>query len=215
MTLLYDQTVFIDNKYFRWYCTLINNRLTTSYDGIGEWHHFVPKSIYLNNNLVFLSLREHYVAHLLLTRCVVDQHRSKMLYALTAMKMRVLSNIKFNSRLFEQIKCQANLNRSINKRGKPRSEDTKQKLRNANLGKRASAETRQKISMSHKGKKHSAEHVEKVRQAHLGKKRSEETRQKLREERSRRIPKECPHCHRHILPGNYNRWHGDNCKFNQ
>lgn len=214
MSLSYDHTIFVNNKYFRWYCNLINKRLSSSIDEVGEWHHFIPKSIHPNNNLVFLSLREHYVANLLLIRCVIPQFKSKMLYALTAMKMRVVNNICFNSHLFETLKKEANMNRSAQRKGVPRSETTRQKIREARLGTKSSAKTKHKQSIARKGRKNTPEHIEKVRQAHLGKKRSEETKQKLRDERALRQPKECPHCHRLILPGNYNRWHGDNCKLN-
>lgn len=213
MTILQPE-FFVNNKYNVWYCKLIGHRQVNQYQGEGEWHHFIPKSIHPNDDTVFLSLREHYVAHLLLIKCVKPEFKHKMIYALTAMKMRVTPYIKFNSRVFESVKKQANMQRSTSRKGVPRSDETKEKLRQANLGKKASAETKLKMSLAGRGRKHSPEHVEKTRQIHLGKKRSEETRRKLREDRARRVPIKCPHCNREILPGNYNRWHGDNCKFN-
>lgn len=68
------------------------------------------------------------------------------------------------------------------------SEETKQKLRKANLGKKHSEETKKKISESHLGEKNylygkhlSEETKKKLSEAHKGKKASEETRQKMRE----------------------------------
>jgi 5-methylcytosine-specific restriction endonuclease McrA len=56
------------------------------------------------------------------------------------------------------------------------SDETKEKLRKANLGKKLSIETREKMSKNNgrywKGKKHTAETNEKNRQAHLGEKSS-------------------------------------------
>jgi hypothetical protein len=74
------------------------------------------------------------------------------------------------------------------KRGKPRSEETKQKLREANLGKKISEETRIKISEASKGKippmkgkKWSPEMIELFRERSLGRLQSEETRKKRSE----------------------------------
>jgi group I intron endonuclease len=78
-----------------------------------------------------------------------------------------------------------------------RSEETKQKLRLANLGKKASAEARKKMSLAHKGKKRSDEFRKKLGDARRGK-----SQPKL----------QCPHCSK--IGGNSNmvRWHFSNCK---
>ncbi|AGE53083.1 GIY-YIG catalytic domain-containing endonuclease [Paramecium bursaria Chlorella virus Fr5L] len=65
--------------------------------------------------------------------------------------------------------------------GKARSEETKEKLREANLGKTANEETKQKLSIARLGKPKSEEHKQKLREANLGKIASEETKQKNRE----------------------------------
>ena len=61
----------------------------------------------------------------------------------------------------------------------PPSEETKEKIREANLGKRHTEETKQKLR-----KPKSEEHKQKNREAHLGKHPSEETKQKMREANS-------------------------------
>lgn len=87
-------------------------------------------------------------------------------------------------------------------RGKIRSLETRQKIREKNLGKHlsdehkkkisigvknsnrvfiASEETRKRMSESHKGKKKSLEQIEKQRQRQLGTHRSEETRKRMSE----------------------------------
>ena len=58
-------------------------------------------------------------------------------------------------------------------------EETKQKLRYANLGKKASEETRRKISESNKGRKHSEESKKKISESQKGRLVSDETRKKL------------------------------------
>ena len=80
--------IFIDNKYTRAYYAIVNRakiRITTEKT---EDHHIIPESFYLNRtrkgrkgwldgdpdapeNLVYLTLHEHFVCHLLLTKMVV------------------------------------------------------------------------------------------------------------------------------------------------
>lgn len=64
-------------------------------------------------------------------------------------------------------------------KGKPKSEETKEKLRQANLGKKASQETKQKMSLIRTGRTISKEHVEKLRQSNLTRVISDETRKKM------------------------------------
>lgn len=57
---------------------------------------------------------------------------------------------------------------NFNNIGKTLSEETRQKLREANLGKKASQETKDKISAAHKGRKQSKEWIEKRTAATIG-----------------------------------------------
>lgn len=148
--MIFNENVFIDNKYYKWYEKLINKRLSIPYSGEGEKHHYIPKSIIKNNDLVFLSYREHYIAHLLLVKCVKDAYKIKMLLALTAMKLKVTRVASFNSRLFEILKNNANKARSDKMKNKPRSNATIEKLRAANLGKKASKKTKYLMSIKQK-----------------------------------------------------------------
>jgi len=59
------------------------------------------------------------------------------------------------------------------------TEETKEKLSQANLGKKRSEETKEKIRQAHLGKKASEETKEKLRQAKLNI--SEETKEKIRQ----------------------------------
>lgn len=59
------------------------------------------------------------------------------------------------------------------------SDETRMKLRKANIGKKHSYETKKKMSISHKGKHFSQEHNEKIRNWHIGRKASQELRDKL------------------------------------
>jgi hypothetical protein len=65
--------------------------------------------------------------------------------------------------------------------GKQLTTETKEKLRQASLVRKPSVETIKKISQANSGKKPSPESIEKNRQAHLGKKASLETKEKIRQ----------------------------------
>ncbi len=73
--------------------------------------------------------------------------------------------------------------------GRKRSDDTRAKMRDAQLNKVVTEETKQKLREANLGKKQSAETIEKRRQKHLGQKRSEETRAKMREARKNKAVK--------------------------
>lgn len=201
--------IFCNNKYLHWYEKLTSTLQTSGYV---EKHHIVPKSIIPNNTLVALTARQHYIAHLLLIKCVNPKYRKKMLYAITAMKMRTAKDIKFNSRIFEKLKIEANIARSIVLKGRTHSEEARAKIKAKRALQTISEETKLKMSASRKGRKNSPESIEKVRQAHIGSKRSEETKQKLRESRKSYPRLTCEHCGKVSVTANYNRWHGPNCK---
>jgi len=77
-------------------------------------------------------------------------------------------------------------------------------------GRFISEETKKKMSVAQKNKTLSDTHKENMR-----KPKTEEHKKKLGASKlgKPRNKKECPHCHKHIADGNYDRWHGDNCKY--
>lgn len=85
-----------------------------------ENHHIIPRSInslleFDKDNIVSLSAREHFIAHLLLVKIYEDKNEIayyKMLYAFNLMcqmnKNKVeYSSINFNSKLYEKIRIKA------------------------------------------------------------------------------------------------------------
>ena len=79
--------MFIDNKYKKWYFSIIESSKQKNHI-IYEKHHIIPKSLGGSDdidNLVKLSLRDHYVCHLLLTKMTEGDMQHKMLYALHRM----------------------------------------------------------------------------------------------------------------------------------
>ena len=94
-----------------------------------ERHHVVPKSLGGANNLanlVRLTLREHFVAHKLLTRIHAGEAQKKMWFAYYRLCNR---HQRTNSRLYEQAKLQAKKYLSQIHSGKTISEAHKQAIR--------------------------------------------------------------------------------------
>ena len=82
--------IFLDNKYTKTYFRLITAAKLKTYSESYtlETHHIIPRSLGGNDdidNLVTFSAREHYVSHLLLTKMVTGESRSKMCWALHRM----------------------------------------------------------------------------------------------------------------------------------
>jgi len=171
--------MFIQNKYYRWYMKIIINALSKDRTKAPthDNHHIMPKSVFPEHiaddwNLVFLTHKEHYVCHHLLTKCLPV---SSMTYAFHLMigmrKQRITARVH------------ANLRRDIGKivserhTGKILSAETKRKISDANMGKIYSAKTkaiwsaqRKGKSTWNKGKKLSAAGRKKLSEAHKGRK---------------------------------------------
>lgn len=115
--------VFLDNKYTRWYLKLMERRRANpaGRSHAAETHHILPRSFFklkqFNRNgivvgdgwlsgdpdhwynLVVLTRREHYVAHLLLVRMTQGLAQHKMRCAYKTMRFRNRKN-GFNSRSY-------------------------------------------------------------------------------------------------------------------
>jgi hypothetical protein len=99
---------FIQNKYHKWYFSIIDNAKNKNIEK-GEKHHIIPKSLGGDNNksnIVKLSYKEHFIAHLLLIKFTMGPEKRKMLYALYLMLYRHPHDKQINltSRLYEKIK---------------------------------------------------------------------------------------------------------------
>ena len=99
------------------------------------------------------------------------------------------------------------------------SEETCQKMSEAKRGenhpmwgKTLSEETKQKMSEALAGRTLSEEHKQKISEAQIGRIHSEETKRKMSETAKNRPKKTCSWCGKMLDPGNYGRYHGDNCK---
>lgn len=159
--------MYLQNKYTRWYFNIINTAKNRPITGYTEKHHIVPKSLGGTNaksNIVPLTAREHFICHRLLTKMVVSEFKSKMVYALWIMNAKNNSQqrIKMTSSLYERLKLEyANLVREI-KLGNKLSEETKQKISIANKGRKLEKINKPKSELwykrhaeTHKGKSNS------------------------------------------------------------
>lgn len=78
--------MYLQNKYTKWYYSIINNAKTRNIIIYSEKHHIIPRSLGGDNsteNIVKLTAREHFICHLLLTKMTVGQPKYKMLSAVT------------------------------------------------------------------------------------------------------------------------------------
>lgn len=182
-------------NYNKIYSELINkakleNRVRNK-DIYYEKHHIIPKCMNGSNdndNLVLLTGREHFIAHMLLYNIYPDNQ--KIAYALLGMTIKSKKQnreYKISARIYEELR--KNLKHST---------ETKKKIskntvgeNNPMYGKKQSDETKKKISEANKGRKQSEETKKKKSKAHLGKRRkpfTEEHKQNLKEAWKTRPP---------------------------
>ncbi len=93
----------------------------THLDGYSENHHIIPKCLGgLNNkeNMVLFTAREHYIAHLLLTKMYEGDAKKKMHYAFYSMRRKKIGMERYepNSHIYEILVKKINRNPSIESR---------------------------------------------------------------------------------------------------
>lgn len=162
--------MFVENKYKRWYDSLVIKAQKRVIEGYCEKHHIIPKSMGGGNrrdNIVSLTAREHFIAHVLLTKCTSGKAKFSMMNALQ--KMMYSENAHqhryINSVMFESLKNQIS---------KAKSDWMKEN--NPYRGKKHSDEARKTMSEKRK-QRHKDGFVEGMQ----GKYHSEDTKSKLRE----------------------------------
>jgi len=219
--------IFIDNKYTTWYNNIVQRAKTRSLTEYKERHHIIPRSLGgsdLQSNLVDLTAKEHFICHLLLPKMTYGKTKEKMVYAAWNMANQENSQQtrhKVRSRTYQYLRQQFSKNHAtrmtinnpmnnpeirkkhqeaINKRGKtlgntghkrgPMSSELKEILRQKTIDQMT------------------PERREIIRQQQLN--RTPEQKEKYAFAHSERIS--CVYCQKTFAPGNFSRWHGDNCK---
>lgn len=165
----------INNKYKLWHDNIIargKNRVLTGYK---EKHHIIPRSLGGSDskeNLVALTLREHFIVHILLCKFTINKSRIKMLNALHAMMFFTTKKrkVKTSSRIVESLRIEYLKNNPVF------DAEVKRKIGLAHKGKIMSDESRKKMSISHMGLrnslgfKHPKEFGERISKMNKGKK---------------------------------------------
>jgi hypothetical protein len=170
--------MFINNKYTNCYISLIAQAQARELPQgtYTEKHHIIPKCMEgpdTKDNLVRLTAKEHYVAHLLLTKMTEGVYQQKMCFALWRMMHDPKKRDKrhwVSASQYEKIKIQMAEHISIQNQGRKLTPEQQQ---------------RQKAGMSNrggpwnKGKKMSPEFGEAVRKRRTGSTATEETSRKI------------------------------------
>ena len=104
----------IKNKYATWYSSLITNcKMRVKPTIYTESHHILPRSLGgadVPDNLVYLTAREHFIAHLLLSKMYTGNSSIKMAQAIGAMSMQGVDGkrTKLNSKKYALAKSLIN-----------------------------------------------------------------------------------------------------------
>jgi len=166
-------------NYLKVYCNLIRKAEQRSYtkkkakelDLYVEGHHTFPISIFgKNKRIVYLTAREHYIAHALLEKICISRYglyhnkTIKMNQAFCSMNAKNNKQVKYISKLYEFSKRRM----SILKTGVKFSEERKNKISDALKGIKRTPRTKEhceKISENLKGIKKSKIHRKKIAKA--------------------------------------------------
>lgn len=219
--------IFIDNKYTTWYNNIVQRAKTRSLSGYKERHHIIPRSLSgsnLKENLVYLTAKEHFVCHLLLTKMTSGKLREKMIYAVWNManqENNQQTRHKVCSRTYQYLRQQFSINHATNMAANNPMHDPEVRKRHqaaiARRGKTSGntghkrgpiSDELKKILSQKTTKQMTPERREIIRQQQLN--RTTEQKEKYAFAHSKRIS--CVYCQKPFAPGVFSRWHGNNCK---
>lgn len=166
--------MFLDNKWTKWYMELMDSRKRMdrkreTFRSTLHSHHIIPKSMGGSNkkeNLVLLTPREHYIAHMMLTKMTTGKHYRGMIFA----AMRFFgknATESYSSRMYEYI----NKRNIVATTGKT----------NPFYGKTHSTETIENMRQKLIGK------IVREKNGFYGQKHSEATKKLLSEQKSKRL----------------------------
>ena len=210
--------IFLSNKYSKWYLYIISSALTENRKRTTQYfeaHHIIPKSLApefanfrLNNwNKVLLTPKEHFICHLLLTKMVTGDMRSKMIYALWHMRNQKnqYQERRYTSRLYNLYKKKMQEQLSVDRKGKTLEELHGPEKGSAIRAKFKERKTRGKVSDTERNK------------LSTGMKEMHQTRPWKRFMQTNGcLPKgTCPHCNKTMDVGNLGKYHNDKCKLRQ
>jgi len=182
------------NKYEHWYQKLIESRKyrILSNNEYTEKHHILPRSLGgsdSSDNLIILTAREHFIAHLLLARICSGAQGMKMVHALRRM---LTGNNRYspNSRTYSIIrklsmeKCSGENNPMFGRTGENHpnfgkydiiwTDDLRQKVGAASKNRKWTVSQREKLEIARKAIWADPDYKQKMSNIHKGKLKSEE-----------------------------------------
>lgn len=106
--------MYLQNKYTKWYNSIISKARDREIESYTETHHIIPKSLggtNDKNNLVKLTAREHFICHLLLVKMVEGKQKVKMANAafMLTVTSKTQDRYKITNRQYEHIKLQMSI----------------------------------------------------------------------------------------------------------
>lgn len=204
--------MFKQNKYCKWYFSIIKKAKSRIISGYTEKHHIIPKSLGgkdTDDNLVILTAREHFICHLLLIKMVDTTFKYKMVYAAWQQsRPNKNKSIKVTSRVYDKLRKQ--LSESyIGRKRAPFTDEAKRNMKNAAQNRKKVVYTEQRI-----------QHIKQLgkrdkngdKNPFFGKTHSDEFRKRKAEHNRSRPKVFCSHCRQYFDVGMANRWHLDKCK---
>ena len=219
-----ENSVFLDNKYTKAYYKLMENALNREMgDLYYEKHHIVPKSFGGDDsieNLAFLFPREHYVAHHLLTKMVEGKDKMRMTFALhTFFHFNKYRRLNFTARQYE-----------YHKKEFVKACKNRVAWRNPDLYKFKHKETleefvgtvydfsmhsglsRQEVNFLRVSSEDPSYAIRWIKKWGIWVDKLEDWSYNKKKRSKIQTPIVCEHCNKSVIPGNYSRWHGKNCK---
>jgi hypothetical protein len=222
MLELLSKTHFIKNKYYYWYVSLVGRPKTTN--TVTEKHHILPRSLGGSDqreNLIRLTLREHFLVHWLLTKFTSGPEKAKMIHAfwkmghgrsLTSWQYELARRNYIDMLKDPILSAESRERMSKALKGRVFTEEWKRNLSIAAKKKPpVSVETRAKMSKSGKGKKQSEDMKRKLAETRTGMKMTDEAKQNMSDRWHQRDTFTCDFCGVETYKGNFNRRHGQNC----
>lgn len=132
--------MFTNNKYLRWYNNTIDHAKGQHRDksqGYFELHHIIPRSLGGNDgpdNLVLLTAREHFICHMMLSRCTEGVNKLKMAKAVSMMTKSSSQQQRYNGKIYECDRRAVAAATSAQFKGKALSSDHREKISAALTG---------------------------------------------------------------------------------
>lgn len=171
------------NKYSDWYFNIIENAINRNWgkthtDVYLEKHHYIPLSLGgKDQHIVYLTSREHFVCHALLTKMLFGKEKAKMCWAMMCLKGK---NRYINSRIYQTIKSNLKHTPESKKKMSDSRKGSQIGEKNHNYGNRGPLNPIY-------GKKQTEEHKSKRISKLYGRKHSEETKLKMSANRPKGI----------------------------